>query len=321
MSAILVAVDGWSPEPWARRLREQLPDHTVLATDDRGLYHGDTSDLRTVGHLVTWKPRPGLLAELGGLKAIYSMGAGVDHILSLEKLPDVPVVRIVDPDLTARMSEYVIWQVLHHHRQGPAYRRLQGQRVWEELRQPAAREVTVGMLGIGVLGQDAARLLRQIGFRTIGWSRSEKQVEGMACFHGQDGLDEMLAQTDILVALLPLTPETQGILDTRLIDRLRRDGPLGGPVLINAGRGGSQVDADIAAALADGRLAGASLDVFPTEPLPADSPLWDAPNLVITPHAAAVSNPRALSVQIAEQIRALDAGRPLENVVDRDRGY
>ncbi|HSM42689.1 MAG TPA: glyoxylate/hydroxypyruvate reductase A [Afifellaceae bacterium] len=321
MSAVLVAVDGWSPEPWARRLREQLPDRAVLATDESGIYHGDASDLGTVSHLVTWKPRPDLLAKLSGLKAIYSMGAGVDHILNLETLPDVPIVRIVDPDLTARMSEYVVWQVLHHHRQGPAYRRQQDRHVWEELRQPAARELTVGMLGVGVLGQDAAKLLRQIGFATIGWSRSEKQIDGMACFHGRDGLDDMLAQTDILVALLPLTPETEGVLDARLIDRLRRDGPLGGPVLINAGRGGSQVDADIAAALADGRLAGASLDVFPTEPLPADSPLWDAPNLVITPHAAAVSSPRALCVQIAEQIRALDAGRPLANVVDRERGY
>lgn len=321
MSTILVAVDGWDPEPWARRLRERLPDYVVLSTDDRGAYGGDDSNLGAVAHLLTWKPRLDLLARLDGLKAIYSMGAGVDHILGLESLPDVPVVRIVDPDLTARMSEYVVWQVLHHHRQGPAYRRQQKQRVWEELRQPAAREVTVGMLGVGVLGQDAAGLLRRIGFRTIGWSRSEKQIDGMDCFHGKSGLDEMLAQTDILVALLPLTPETDGILDARLIDRLRRDGPLGGPVLINAGRGGSQVDADVAEALRDGRLTGASLDVFPTEPLPADSPLWEAPNLVITPHAAAVSNPKALSAQIAEQIRALDAGRPLANVVDRARGY
>lgn len=321
MNAVLVAVDGWDPAPWARRLRDQLPGRTVLQTDDRGAYHGDPAELDEVAYLLAWKPRPELLAGLKGLKVIFSLGAGVDHILALEDLPDLPVARIVDPDLTARMSEYVVWQVLHHHRQGPAYQRQQQNREWKELRQPAAPEVTVGMLGTGVLGQDAARLLRRIGFVTIGWSRTEKRIEGMDCFHGAAGLDAFLGRTDILVALLPLTPETEKILDAGLIAKLKRDGPLGGPVLINAGRGGSQVDEDIAEALTDGRLAGASLDVFPAEPLPAESPLWAAPNLVITPHAAAVSNPRALSAQIAGQILAFEAGEPLRNLVDLDRGY
>jgi glyoxylate/hydroxypyruvate reductase A len=321
MNTLLVAVDGWDPASWARRLMEQLPGHTILQTDDRGVFAGDRAMLDDVAYVLAWKPKPELLGELSGLRAIFSLGAGVDHILAVKSLPDVPVVRIVDPDLTARMSEYVVWQVLHHHRQGPAYQRQQADRQWTELRQPAASEMTVGMLGLGVLGRDAAALLRQIGFQTIGWSRTEKQIDGMDCFHGEAGLDTFLGRTDILVALLPLTPETENILNAGLIAKLKKDGPLGGPVLINAGRGGSQVDGDIAGALADGSLAGASLDVFRTEPLPADSPLWDAPNLVITPHAAAVSSPRALSVQIADQIRALESGKPLKNIVDRSRGY
>jgi glyoxylate/hydroxypyruvate reductase A len=321
MSAVLVAVDGWDPGSWARRLQAQLPGHAILQTDDQGVFHGDPAALGEIAFLLAWKPKPDLLARLSGLRAIFSLGAGVDHILVLPSLPDVPIVRIVDPDLTARMSEYVVWQVLHHHHQGPAYGRQQRDRQWRELRQPAASEVTVGMFGLGVLGQDAARLLRLIGFQTVGWSRTPKHVDGMDCFHGADGLEAFLGRTDILVALVPLTPETENILDAGLIAKLKKDGPLGGPVLINAGRGGSQVDGDIARALSDGSLAGASLDVFRTEPLPADSPLWEAPNLVITPHAAAVSSPRALSVQIADQIRAFESGEPLKNLVDRSRGY
>jgi len=320
MMPILVAVQGWDPASWARRLKEQLPGHTVLQTDEEGVYRGDR-DPADVAYLLAWKPPADLLSRLSGLKVIFSLGAGVDHILELDALPDVPIVRIVDPDLTARMSEYVVWQVLHHHRQGPGYARLQAERRWQELRHPAACDMTVGMMGIGELGRDAAARLRTIGYRTIGWGRTEKQVEGMDCFHGAAGLAPFLGQTDILVALLPLTPETRGILNADLISGLKTDGPLGGPVLINAGRGGSQVDGDIAAALSSGALAGASLDVFETEPLPADSPLWSAPNLVMTPHVAAVSSPRALSVQIAEQIRAFEQGAPLINLVDRDRGY
>jgi glyoxylate/hydroxypyruvate reductase A len=321
MSTVLVAVTGWEPDAWARQLTKQLPGHTILQTDIEGAFPGSVNTLGGVDYLLAWKPKPELLERLSGLKVIFSLGAGVDHILGVDKLPDAPVARIVDPDLTARMSEYVAWQALHHLRLGPAYAQLQAGRQWEELRQPAASEVTAGLLGLGVLGQDAAAVLRRIGFRTIGWSRTQKQIESMECFHGGEGLDDFLSRTDILVALLPLTPATENILDAGLIAKLRKNGPLGGPVLINAGRGGSQVDSDIADALCEGTLAGASLDVFSQEPLPADSRIWDAPNLVITPHVAAVSSPRALSVQIAEQIKAFEAGQPLKNLVDRERGY
>ncbi len=320
MTAVLVAVSGWDPASWARRLKERLPDHAILQTDEQGIYRGD-HDPADIGYLLAWKPRADLLARLSGLKVIFSLGAGVDHILELDALPDVPIIRIVDPDLTARMSEYVVWQVLHHLRQGPGYARLRAGRQWQELRHPTASEVTVGMMGVGTLGRDAASRLRSIGFTTIGWARTQKLVDGMDCYHGEEGLGQFLGRTDILVALLPLTPETRGILNAGLISRLKSENPIGGPVLINAGRGGSQVDADIAAALCDGTLAGASLDVFQTEPLPAESPLWSAPNLVITPHVAAVSSPRALSVQIAEQITAFEQGKPLANLVDLGRGY
>jgi glyoxylate/hydroxypyruvate reductase A len=318
---ILVAVSDWEAGPWVRRFKELAPDRRILETGTDGVFAGNRDDLEDVRYVLAWKPRAELLASLTNLQVLFSLGAGVDHILGLPALPDVPVARIVDPDLTARMSEYVAWQVLHHHRQGFAHAQLQAERRWVELRQPAAGEVTIGIMGLGVLGRDAAEVLLRLGFHVIGWSRTEKTIDGLVTYHGKPGLDVFLGQSDILVSLLPLTPATTGLINRALVSRLKRDGPLGGPVLINAGRGGSQVDADIAAALADGTLVAASLDVFQDEPLAPDSPLWGLKNLVITPHIAAVSDPRALVRNITDQIAAFETGKPLQNLVDPARGY
>jgi glyoxylate/hydroxypyruvate reductase A len=172
-----------------------------------------------------------------------------------------------------------------------------------------------------VLGQDAIRALGMLGFDVAGWSRSPRDVAGVPTFHGADGLAPFLARTDILVALLPLTPDTRGVLNAGLFAGLARDGRLGGPVLINAGRGGLQVEADILAALDAGVLKEASLDVFETEPLPEASPLWTHPAATVTPHNSAMSHPDAIAGAIAAQIRDFEAGGPLRNVVDRGRGY
>jgi glyoxylate/hydroxypyruvate reductase A len=177
-------------------------------------------------------------------------------------------------------------------------------------------------MGYGELGQDAGEVLVRLGFRVAAWSRSPKLASaGVELFSGAEGLAPFLARTDILVALMPLTPETRGILDRRLFAGLAQGGVLGAPVLINAGRGGLQVEADILAALDDGTLGAATLDVFNQEPLPADSPLWTHPNVTITPHNAADSDPDAISDYVAQQILAFEAGEPLANVVDRRRGY
>jgi len=319
--AILIAATGWEMASWARRIRLALPGRTVLCANEDGGFEAADAAPAEVGYLLAWKPKQALLDQLTGLRAIFSLGAGVDHIFCLARLPDVPVARIVDPDLTARMTEYVVWQVLHHHRRGFAYSRQQKQHVWFEFDQPAARDVTVGIMGFGVMGRDAAEVLVRLGFRVRGWARTRKTVPGVEAFCGREGLNAFLSGTDILVSLLPLTPDTRGVLDRNVIAKLRRDGPLGGPVLINAGRGGSQNEADIAAALQDGTLIGASLDVFQTEPLPPDSPLWDLENLFITPHCASASDPDALAGQIADQIRAFERGEALKNRVDRERGY
>jgi glyoxylate/hydroxypyruvate reductase A len=231
-------------------------------------------------------------------------------------------VRVVDPDLTERMSEYVVLHCLMYLRQQRRYDAQQRERVWHDDRfQPAAREVRVGIMGLGVLGQDAARKLTTVGFDVAGWSRSPKQLDGSPTFAGEEGLDAFLARTDILVCLLPLTQDTRGVLNRSLFARLARDGRLGGPAIVNAGRGGLHVEADILACLNDGTLAAATLDVFETEPLPPESPLWQHPAVTVTPHNAAMSEPDAIGRLVVEQIRAYERGEPLRNVVDRQLGY
>ncbi|WP_092496553.1 2-hydroxyacid dehydrogenase [Faunimonas pinastri] len=308
------------PAEWGRELAALCPDMEFLAARPDGSDLPDAETLTRVRYLVAWKPSQKVVSSLPALEAIFYMGAGVDHLLRLD-VPDVPVVRSVDEDLTRQMTEYVVWQVLHHHRQAEAYRAAQAGRRWEPLDPISAPDVGIGILGLGVLGTDASEVLKRLGFHVMGWSRTPKVMPGLQTFSGEAGLAAMLPMTDILVSILPLTEETCGLLNRDLFATLRKDGPLGGPVLINAGRGGSQVDADIAAALRDGTLKGASLDVFETEPLPAESPLWDCPNLVITPHVAASSDAKALSRTIAGQINAHRNGEPLRNIVDVSRGY
>ena len=311
--SLLLAMTEWRPEPWKERLQALLPGRRIDTLDK--------VDRESVRYALTWRHPPGSLRDLPKLEVIFSLGAGVDHVFADPQLPDVPVARVVDTDLTQRMSEWVVLQVLLHHRQFRRYDRQQRERIWDEdERQPSAQEVRVGVLGLGVLGLDAARKLKTLGFDVAGWSRTAKRVEGLATFHAAEGLDALLARSDILVSLLPLTPQTRGLLNAKLIDKLPRDGRIG-PVLINAGRGGLQVEADIITALQAGRLKGASLDVFETEPLTQGSPLWGREDVFVSPHNAAISAPEAVAKNIAEQIVALEQGKGLRNLIDRERGY
>jgi glyoxylate/hydroxypyruvate reductase A len=299
-------------------LHSALKDRPVIDMGDPANADRDLSDAEFA---VVWKPDPALFRRATGLRAIFSGGAGVDHILSAYELPDLPIVRFVDRSLTDRMSEWVVWQCLHHLRNGIAYAGQQRDRVWHEIAdQPEARDVTVGVMGLGVLGADSVRKLKVMGFDVIGWSRRPKAIEGIETFDAE-GLDAFLARTDMLVGLLPLTDDTRGIYDRALFSRLRRSGPLGGPIFLNAGRGGSQKEAELIESLADGTLKAASLDVFEKEPLSSESPLWSMPNVIVTPHAAAASDVRALFRHVEEQIARIEAGQPLEFVVDRASGY
>jgi glyoxylate/hydroxypyruvate reductase A len=307
---------NWSGEAWTARFRALYREAPVVFAG------ADPYAPADVRYVAAWKPPPGLIAACPNLSAIFNLGAGVDAILADPTVPgDVPLVRTVDADLTSRMTEYVVLHVLDHHRQMRAHRAAQARGEWIGPVQHAARDVRVGLLGLGEIAGDAAVVLNRLGFQVAGWSRTPRTLAGVRCFSGQDGLAPFLARTDILVALLPLTPQTRGILAAKLFKGLARDGVLGRPVLINAGRGGLQVEADILAALDDGTLGGATLDVFETEPLPSASPLWRHPLVTITPHNAADSDPDVVAASVVAQIRALERGERLRNVVDRARGY
>ena len=315
MSAILVAVEGELAGAWAEAFRKAAGASRVRTWPDA---MGDPKDTAVA---CVWRAPHGLLATLPNLKLIVNLGAGADYLLADPALPDVPIIRAADPDLSMRVTEYVVLHTLRYHRRQPLYDAQQRARVWKGHHQPAASEVNVGVMGLGVIGTEASRVLARIGFNVAGWSASAKTIDGIVTFHGAAGLDPFLARTEILICLLPLTPATKQILNRTLFAKLKRDGAAGGAFLINAGRGPLQVDADILAALDDGTLAGATLDVFPHEPLAPDSPMWAHPKVTVTPHNAGDILPDILAAQVMRQIAQLERGEPLQNRVDRGRGY
>lgn len=299
---------------WAAAFAEKLKPYRVVR-------RGDDFDPGEVHYIFVWKPKADAFDGLDNLKAVFSLGAGVDALMKHPKLPDVPVVRFVDADLSQRMSDYVVAHVTMHHRQFSRFRADQKARRWSQYYPPAAQETSVGIMGMGVLGQDAAARLKPLGFVLRSWSRTPKSIEGVEGFSGDGEFDAFLSGTDILVNLLPLTPQTTGILNADTFGKLRRTRLQGGPVIINAARGGHQKEADIVTALRHGVLGAASLDVFEVEPLPEDSPLWNIENCYITPHIAAISNEKSGVSYFYKVLTDHEAGKPLINVVNRERGY
>lgn len=313
--ALLYLINSWPVEEWTTAMRRQAPDLDVRTWPEAGR-------LADITYAIAWLPPANVLKSLPNLKLIFSLGAGVDAVLRDPTLPqDVPLARIAEPDLTMRMSEYVVLQVLMHHRQQRRHDENQRLKRWDPFPERAASAVSVGVMGLGVLGGDAAQKLRLLGFKVAGWSRSRKSIPGVDCFAGPQEFDSFLERTDILVCLLPHTPETTGIINRDLISKLSRKGPFGAPVIINAGRGKQQVEGDILEALDSGALHAATLDVFSTEPLPEESPFWLHPKVTVTPHSAADSDPEMITAYVLRQIRRHQQGLPVENIVDRVRGY
>jgi glyoxylate/hydroxypyruvate reductase A len=313
--AFLFISPTWNTTVWASAMKRVAPRLDVRVWPGVGR-------AEDISYAAAWLPPPDVVKSLPNLKAIFSLGAGVDAILMDPTLPpDTPIVRVNEPDLTMRMTEYVVLQVLIHHRQQRRIDANQKLKKWDSFPTHAASDLAVGIMGLGVMGTDSAERLRDLGFKVAGWSRTRKRIEGVHCYAGPAELDSFLRRTDVLVCLLPHTPETTGILDRDLFRKLSRKGPFGAPILINAGRGKQQVEADILAALNAGELHAATLDVFETEPLPADSPLWTHPRVTVTPHLAADSDPEVICAYVWRQIQRHRAGEPLENLVDRRRGY
>ena len=264
-----------------------------------------------------FNPPSGLLATLPNLKVILSKGFGVDHLLKDPKLPrHVPVCRLFDPSAVSLMTQYVVHAVIHHHRSAPAFAAAKARGEWIRIPPPDTGETTVGVMGLGILGRDAAETFARLGFKVRGWSRSSKTIPGIECFHGAAGLPTFLSPCKFLVCLLALTPETTDILDRKTFAALPR-----GAYVVNAARGNHLVDADLLAAIDSGHIAGAALDVFRAEPLPRDHAFWTHPKIVLTPHVAADAITRTAAPLLVDNIRRALDGRPLINQVDSVRGY
>ena len=315
-SPLLLSVDFTQAEKLGN-IRDGLDGRPVIdwAKGER------PESLASVKYALVWDFDHDLFDRMPDLEVIFSAGAGVDKVLENPALPDgIPIVRFVDTTLTTRMGEWICLQCLMQLRQQRAYDAAQRNNHWDPLPQPQAREISIGIMGMGVLGQDAAHKLKALGFQVTGWSRSKKHIDGIDCYDESE-TDAFLARNHYLIGLLPYTPETHGIFNRQIFEKLKKHPVLPSPVFINAGRGKSQVEADIVSCLEDGTLGGVSLDVFETEPLTSDSQLWNFDNAILTPHVASDSDIVALGRHVEGQITRYEAGDGLQHLVDREAGY
>ena len=307
---ILYADDPADAEGWANAIRTLDPGAEIRFWPDSGPA-ADIDFVIVGGHA------PGDLRVFPNLKAIQSTWAGVNHLLTDANLPpSTPLARMVDQGLTVSMTEYIVFHALNAVREGPRLRAAQARAQWLDLDPGAPKDWVVAMMGLGVLGQDAAARLVGLGFQVRGWSRSRRVLAGVEAFSGADGLRACVAGADIAVCLLPLTDDTRGILNAEIFSALNP-----GAVLIHVARGAHLVEADLIDAFDSGRIGRAVIDVFATEPLPQAHPFWRDPRITVTPHVAAISRPGIGATDIVENRRRALAGAPLINQVDRSRGY
>ena len=304
--SVLVISPGRDPEAWVRELNNQNPGMKICKFPEE-------HDKEEVEYAVAWKHPRGIFKNYPNLKVIASMGAGVDHITSDPAIPEeITITRVVDNQLTIDMSDFVLALVMerlknlsyHHNNQN-----------WEPKKYLRIQDQRVGIMGVGVLGSAVARKLKLNGFQVTGWAREERKIDDIPVY-GEEGLGEFLEQTDILVCLLPLTRETENILNKDLFQKLPR-----GAYVINVARGEHLVELDLLEMVDKGHLSGASLDVFRKEPLPEEHPFWKHKAIKVTPHIASVTDPKTVVPQIVENYNRMKDGEPLKNVVKREKGY
>lgn len=308
--SILFASRGDDPQTWATALRAAgctQPFTAELPSEpDPSIYY-----------LLTWRPPAGLYRNLPGLRAIFSLGAGVDHLFENDPPPgNIPIIRLRDAGMAEQMSEYALWAVIGHHRHMHTYRRQQRECRWAPLPARPAAQIQVLVLGLGVLGEAVAKAVRAQGYSVSGWSRHPKNIAGIGCLHEHAALEKALEQTDVLINLLPLTAETRGMINNALFARLKP-----GACFVNIARGAHVVEQDLLQALDSGALNHAVLDVFAEEPLPKQHPFWTHPSITVTPHIAAQTLTGPSARQIAENIALLEAGDLPDGLVRRERGY
>lgn len=308
--AILFKASVDNVDLWRREFARRVPDVEFRIWPD----YGNPED---VEYILLFRAEPGIFPLFPNLKAVLATGAGVDGILSVPDFPQhVPLARIIDDWMTNQIVQWVVHAVLHFERQFESYASQQRRGEWKELETWSDRVPRVGILGCGEIGGAAGRLLASMEFDVAGWTRTARDLGPITNFAGTDALEAFLGRSDHLVCLLPLTESTRGILNGRTLRRLPR-----GAYVINAARGRHIVTADLVAALDEGQVGGAFLDVTDPEPLPPDHPLWRHPKVIVTPHVAGITNPLTASAQIAENIRRSEAGEPLLNRVDTGSGY
>ena len=300
-------------EKWRAALAKRLPDMPFRSTEDPDATDADPADVELV---LCFRARPGAFRGMTRLRAILATGAGVDGLFEDPELPDVPIARIVDPWMARQMSGWATYAVQHFYRRFDVYGALQAAGRWDEQDEWQGAPPKVGLLGYGAIGQEIGETLRGLGFDVAAWTRGPRDLGRVAHYHGPDGLQTFLARTHFLINMLPLTPATTGVIDAGMLRRLPKPA-----FLINMARGRHVVTDDLVAALEAGALAGAFLDVTEPEPLPPGHPLWSMPNVRITPHCSGPTNAETAADQVADNIRRVLAGEPVENLVPRDRGY
>ncbi len=309
MSIIIICHPRFAKN-WARAIREKLPDTGIQI-------YPDVASPEEVEFAAVWKAPAGVLSEFPNLRAVQSLGAGVEHIFDVQKLKDnIPVARIVDPQLSEDMWEYCLMLALNHLKNTRIYFQQQLDKEWQQHRYRTIKETTVSVLGLGEIGRYVAGKFAETGFHVLGWSGSEKNIKGVKSFTGEDGLDKLLNLTDVLINILPLTTGTTGILGEARLAKLKK-----GAYVINVGRGGHVIEKDLLAAIDTGHLSGAALDVFHEEPLPEDHPFWAHPKITVMPHVAGLTNPRTAVLQIVENYERMKRGEELMNIVLQARGY
>lgn len=298
-----------NPNDWRDALAAELPDLDFRLSAQPG----DTSE---VNYALVWKPPPGFFAPYPHLKLVTNLGAGVDEIVGRDDLPDVPICRLSDPGMVRLMTSYVLFAVLRYARDMHSFERSKARGKWEFIHPRPLAEIKVGLLGLGDLGAAAATTLANLGFAVSGWSRTQKHLAQVNCVSGAEALDGFLGSNEILVCMLPLTPETNGLLDERRLALLPE-----GAKFINVSRGQVVDEEALIDALRSGRIAEATLDVFVKEPLPEGHPLWALDNVLITPHLASNTTPRMAARDVAESIRRIRRGEEPLHRVDPKKGY
>ena len=301
------------PPPWDTYyvpvLRRALPTITCIEA-------GEVQEPGLIDYAFVLSPPPGYLKQFENLKAIMPVGAGAEHILSDSELPNVPIVRMVQPDMAQRMGEYIVQHALNHLRLHTDLLSQQTNKHWQLLPVPAATETTVGIMGLGTLGLHAAQALSAIGFKVRGWSKRQRKDCLYDIFVGHGQLDDFLSGCNCLVCLLPLTDETRQLIGTRVFDRLPNNA-----TFINASRGAIVNDDELLQAIAKGQLREATLDAFAHEPLPRDHPFWTHPQITVTPHCASAATAPAVAARIQEVIDTIERNEVPAPLVDRKRGY